>query len=183
MAAVPIAERLEVDQALIQERPPLTASEAVYAHFELSQRYGIDREAFEHYAQCVREVYAIGYADRLAHKLLSADGPAGREAPMDLMTHRLARRIARVLADDDEISVSELARLATSAASLRRAVTQAEKQRVDRKDEGGLDAASSRLHRAVREVYGLDPSAGRASADQVNQTHQRNARTGSVTSS
>ncbi len=153
-------DRLAIDKALICEKPPLATTDAVYEHYDLSGRYGVDREAFEVYAQAVREVHSIGYADRLAYELLSERGADGREAPMDLMTSRLARRIARLLAEDDEIGVLELARLASAAAGLRRAVTMAEKHRADRaNDDEPTGTLSSKLRRAIRELYGLDLSA------------------------
>ena len=156
MTAVPMNERLEIDKALVREQPPLATAEAVFEHFELSRRHGIDRESFNRYARCVREVHSIGYADRLACELLSSEGVSGREAQMDLMTSRLAQRIARLLADDEDLGVSDLARLASSAASLRRAVTQATKEGAKRAaDDAPAEASSSKIRRAVRELYGV----------------------------
>ncbi len=161
MTAVPLNHRLEIDKALVREQPPLATAEAVYEHFELSRQHGIDRESFDRYARSVREVHSIGYADRLACELLSSAGVAGREAQMDLMTSRLAQRIARLLADDEDIGVSDLARLATSAASLRRAVTQAAKEGAKRAtDDAPAEASSSKIRRAVRELYGVKLTEG-----------------------
>lgn len=163
MLVVPTQERLAIDKALILEQPPLDSIEAVYEKHELGERYGVGVEAFGTYAKSVLEVHAMGYADRLTCDLLSECGSAGRENRMDLMTSRVAERIARLLVEDGELSVSDLARVAASAASLRRAVTQAERSRRDfsraeakAKAEECQGGEKGNIRRAVRELYGLD---------------------------
>jgi len=156
MAAVPIGERIEIDRTLIREEPPLSTADAVHEHFDLAGRYGVDLETFGAYAQSVRKVHAMGYADRLACALLSDRGPADREAPTDLVTHRLSQRVARLLAEAEDIGVADLARLVSAVASLRRAVSQAEKLRADRDESRPTNVVlDDKLREAVRALYGL----------------------------
>ncbi len=154
---LPWGLRLEVDKALIREVEPLASILAVYQHFELKVKCGVEFEDFHRHAVALREAHKTAYADRLACALLSDRSDAEREAEVDLLTSRLIGRIARILAEAEEIGVSDLARLASSAASLQRAMTQAERSRLDRlKAEGPSGSPSTRdLHRAVRDLYGV----------------------------
>ncbi len=157
IAALPLRVRIEIDKALILEEAPLDTVEAVHAHFALGRRHSIDLETFRHYAEGVKHVHAIGYADLLARALLAQEGAPAREAQMDLMTHRLACRIAKLLAEEEGISVSELARLASSAASLRRAVLEADERRLKREGQADTEEPfGESLDRAIRRVYGIE---------------------------
>lgn len=163
MSAVPIRLRLEIDKALVREEPPLDTTLAVYEHFELAAKHHVTYEDFRRHATSVREVHRLGYADRLACELLRDASSTDREAQMDLMTTRVAGRIARMLAEEEAMSVSDLARLASSAATLRRAVAQAERDRADR--EGAARSqqppSTESIRQAVREVYGVAQSQDR----------------------
>jgi hypothetical protein len=168
-----VSERLKIDKALVAGRPPLADDKAVYDHFDLAGRYGIGWEPFHQYARETLKAHTTGYTDRLRGELLAESDPSDREQPLDLMTDRLAKRITEILSRR-KIKAPELARLSSSAASLRRAAMQAETDRVRREllraklnemiraaEEVGQTSAalSKKLRRAIREIYGIDTEA------------------------
>jgi hypothetical protein len=119
----------------------------------------VDRESFARYAQATREVHSIDYADRLACELLIAEGAPPREVLLELMALRLSQRIARTVQENPEISVSDLARLVSAAASLRRATSEAEKRRTQESDQKSSgESPEEELEHVTQEIYGLVPA-------------------------
>ncbi|MBN1344355.1 MAG: hypothetical protein JXQ73_16830 [Phycisphaerae bacterium] len=158
MAMVPVERRFEIDKALIRQEAPLAKVSDVYEHFEVSSKYGVGRKEFEGYAGMIREVYAIGYADRLVRELLVETGASDGEPRMDGVTHRVVGRVTEGLAGNGEMDVSGLAHLASAATRLRRAAARAEGQRVlDAKEESGGAPSDAALREAIREIYGVVP--------------------------
>ncbi len=176
LEALPVDERLAVDEALALEQAPLRSAKSVYEHFRLSARYGVAWEAFEEHARRVRRNHTLSHFERLANTLPVKASKADREGPFDRMAIRLASKICTVLNEKEEVGITELARLSSSAASLRRAASSAETDRLrrellavkltERVDEAKAKGEigphlSARLRRAIREIYGLEMPDGR----------------------
>jgi hypothetical protein len=160
MSRLPLRRRLEIDEALLHEGFTDSGIESTYLRFGLGPRHGVHRDAFATYATSVRRVRMIGYCDRLAHGLLAGKPPKDRRMGMDLFTHRSASRIARRLAEGSDIATVELARLASSSASLYRAVRPRDDEargRADSPERQDAPPTSEKVLAAIRRVYGLDP--------------------------
>jgi hypothetical protein len=171
---LPPEVRHQVDEAILQRPAECPSLEKIAAKFELAQRYHVSVSALKRYAgkleKLARPVVASHLMTHVIHCLPEAnraDLIAGGEV---MLLSRLFRKLIDKGKDDSDLSIADLAKLASILVSVVSKMTSAggvppgrgEKSGARQCCSGPVAYDENSLAQAVRSLYGLDWPSERA---------------------